>query len=130
MEEVSLKAEIITHIFGLPITNTFITSIIASIVLAFLAWFFSRNISLYPSRFQLVVEDLTHGVRNYVEEVLGDKKLADKVFPLILSLFIFILFLNLFKFLPGTESITYKGVQLLRPVHSDLNMTIALAIVS
>ena len=35
-----------------------------------------------------------------------------------------------FKFLPGTESLTYNGVLFLKPVHSDLNMTIALALVS
>jgi F0F1-type ATP synthase membrane subunit a len=104
--------------------------LIASLVLALLAYFFSRGISLIPSRFQLVVEGLTDGAKKYVDEVLENKKLSDRVFPLILSLFVFILFLNLFKFLPGTESITYKGVQFLKPVHSDLNMTIALALVA
>jgi len=130
MEEVSLKSDIIANLGGLPITNTFITSIIASLVLALLAYLFSRKMSIIPSRFQLIIEGMTDGAKKYVDEVLEDKKLSDKVFPLILSLFIFILFLNLFKFLPGTESITFKGVQFLKPVHSDLNMTIALAVVA
>ncbi len=128
--QVNLKADIIGNLWGFPITNTFATSIIGSVVLILLVIYLNRKISIIPSRFQLVVEYLTEGVRNYVDEVLEDKKVSRKVFPVILSLFIFILFLNLFKFLPGTESILYNGVQLLRPAHSDLNMTIALAIVS
>jgi len=115
---------------GFPITNTFVTSIIAAVLLSLLAFLFSRKISLVPSRFQLVIEGMTAGARDYVDEVLENEKVSKKVFPLILSLFVFILFVNLFKFLPGTESITYNGVHLLKPVHSDLNMTIALAIVS
>ncbi len=128
--EVNLKADIIGNFMGMPITNTFVTSIIASFVLLFLVFIFQRKIGLIPSRFQLMVEYLTEGVRNYVYEVLDNDKVAKKVFPLILSIFVFILFINLFKFIPGTESITYNGVQLLRPVHTDLNMTIALALVS
>lgn len=127
---VSLKADVIGNFLGFPITNTFINSIFISLVLIILVLVFSRKISIIPSKFQLIVEGLTDGVRNYVEEVLGDKKIADKVFPLVLSLFIFILFVNLFKFLPGAESLMYEGVHMLKPVHSDLNMTIALAIVS
>jgi F-type H+-transporting ATPase subunit a len=127
---VSLKADIIGSIYGFPITNTFINSILISVVLAILVFIFTRKISLIPSKFQLVVEILIDGIKKYVSEVLENEKVARKVLPLILSLFIFILFVNFFKFLPGTESITYKGVHLLKPIHSDLNMTIALAIVS
>jgi F-type H+-transporting ATPase subunit a len=127
---ISLKADIIGDFFGFPITNTFVTSILISIILALFVFIFSRKISIVPSKFQLIIEGLTEGVRGYVDEVLENEKVSKKVFPLIISLFVFILFVNLFKFLPGTESLTYKGVHLLKPVHSDLNMTIALAIVS
>ena len=127
---VSLKADIIGNIAGFPVTNTFVTSIIAAVVLSVLALVFSRGISIIPSRFQLVVEGMTAGARDYVDGVLENEKVAKKAFPLILSLFVFILFINLFKFLPGTESLRYDGVHLLKPVHSDLNMTIALALVS
>lgn len=127
---VSLKADIIGNFMGFPITNTFITSIIAAVVLSVLAMVFSRGISIIPSRFQLVVEGMSAGARDYVNEVLDNDKVSKKVFPLILSLFVFILFINLFKFLPGTESLKYAGVHFLKPVHSDLNMTIALAMVS
>ena len=127
---VSLKADIIGEFFGFPITNTFINSIFISIILIIIAIIFSRKISFAPSKFQIVFESLYDFVRNYVEEVLEDKRLAKKTVPLIMSLFVFILFVNLFKFLPGTESLTYNGSQILRPMHSDLNMTLALAIVS
>ena len=127
---ISLKADIIGNFMGFPITNTFVTSIIASIILAILVFVFTRKIDIIPSRFQLVVEGMTAGARNYVDEVLENEKVSKKVFPLILSLFVFILFINLFKFLPGTESLRYNGVLFLKPVHSDLNMTIALALVS
>ncbi|PID83123.1 hypothetical protein CSB11_02910 [Candidatus Campbellbacteria bacterium] len=127
---VSLKGDIVGYIGSFPVTNTFVASVVGSLVLVLIVFLLSRNVKLVPSKTQIVIEGLTDGVRGYVAEVLEDQKLANKVFPLILSLFVFILFLNLFKFLPGTESLTYKGVHILKPAHSDLNMTVALGIVA
>ncbi len=128
--EVLLKADVIGNFMGFPITNTFMTAIIASVVLIILVVVFSKRISIVPSRFQLIVEFMTEGARKYVYEVLDNNKVSKIVFPLILSLFIFILFINLFKFIPGKESIKYLEMYFLKPVHTDLNMTIALAMVS
>ena len=127
---ISLKPDIIGNFFGLPVTTTLIASLFLSFVLVIFIFIFSRKISLVPSYFQLVIEMMVEGAYSYIEKVLGDKKIAQKVFPLVVSLFVFILFMNLVKFIPGTESLRYDGAQLLRPIHSDLNMTLALGIVS
>ena len=69
-----------------------------------------------------------------MEETLGNRKLALKYFPIIFTIFIFILLANLLEFIPGIGSIGFfyehEFIPMFRSVNTDLNMTIALAIIS
>lgn len=127
---VSLKSDILTNFLGLPITNSFITSLVLSLLLIIFVMYVVKKSDLRPSKLQLIIEFLIEGGYNFVKDTLGNEKIAKKVFPLIASLFIIILFFNLTKFIPGMESIKFDGHHLFKPVHSDLNMTLALSIVS
>ena len=53
-----------------------------------------------------------------------------KYLPLVVTIFIFVLCLNWFEFLPGVESITYHGEPLFRGVNTDLTTPLMLAFVS
>ncbi len=128
--KVSLKSDILFNFLGFPITNTFITSLLLSFLLIFFVIFIIKKSDLRPSKLQLVMEFFIAGGYDFTKQSLGDEKLAKKVYPLIASLFFVILFFNLTKFIPGMESITFNGFHLFKPVHSDLNMTLALAVVS
>lgn len=127
---ITTKADVIGNIGGLDITNTFFTSILGSIILIVLLLIFSKSLKLVPSKLQLVLESMFKGGYDYCLSVLEDEKVTKKVYPLVVTLFIFILFFNLIKFIPGTESLTYNGHLLLKPIHTDLNMTLALSIVA
>ena len=105
-------------------------SLLGSILLVVLLVALTRKMKLIPSKPQMIFESLVQGMYDYVRSTLENDKVTAWAFPLILSLFIFILFFNLVKFIPGTESLLFNGVHLLKPIHSDLNMTIALSIVS
>ncbi len=66
---------------------------------------------------------------------LESRKLAERFFPLIATIFLFILFSNWFDFLPILGSVGFylpggQFVPLLRPANTDLNMTLALAIIA
>lgn len=127
---ISLKPDIIGQVGPLPITNTMVGSLLGSVLLIVILVGLTRKLRLVPTKPQMVFESLVQGMYDYVRNTLENDKVTAWAFPLILSLFIFILFFNLVKFIPGTESVLFDGVHLFKPIHSDFNMTIALSLVS
>ncbi len=132
---ISLAAERLGTLFGLPITNTLVAELTVTVVLLATAFFVGRNPKLIPSGVQNFFESLVEFVLNYMEGVLGSRALAVKFFPLIITIFLFIATSNLFDFLPFVGSIGFfhtggEFVPLFRPVNTDLNVTLALAIIA
>ena len=127
---VKTKADIIGEIGGIPVTNTMVGSVLWSVVLVFLLVFFVRKMKLVPNRSQLAFESTVQSIYSYVSDTLQNDKVTSWAFPLIISLFFVILFFNLVKFIPGTESIFFNDYQLFKPIHKDLNMTLALSVVA
>ena len=137
---ISLAPEVLTEIAGIPITNTLVTSFVVMILLIGLSFFIGRNMKLIPGKVQVLFEILFGGVIDYMEETLESRQLAVRVFPLIMTLFLFIFTANLIEFTPGIGSIgivsqsggehTSEFIPLFRSVNTDLNVTLALAIIS
>ena len=125
---VKTKPDVIGEIGGVPVTNTFLGSILWGVVLIVLLVTASRKLKLVPGKSQLAFESMIQGIYNYVADTLNNEKVTKWAFPLILSLFLVILFFNLVKFIPGTESIFFNEYQLFKPIHKDLNMTLALSV--
>lgn len=113
----------------------------AIVVIAVVAWARSatRKMQLVPGARQNLFEALIEGLYDTVEGIVG-QHMAKKVFPLLASMFIFILIANWFALIPGVGSIgwgpsagffTVKEVDvpLLRPATADLNMTLGIAAV-
>jgi F-type H+-transporting ATPase subunit a len=131
---ISLAAERIGTILGIPITNSMLTAWAVSIMLVLIAYLVGRNPQMIPGRVQAVFEWMIEFVLDFMETTLESRAAALRYFPLIATIFVFILFANLFDFLPifGSFVINHGGesVPLFRPANSDLNMTLALAIIS
>jgi len=134
-----LQAEKIAYIFGLPITNSFLSGLIVSVFLVVIAYIFSRNVKLVPGKFQNFIEALIEFMYNTAKETVGDEAKARKFFPLVATFFLFIIFSNWFGLLPFVGSIgffdSFSGgaihfTPLLRPFNTDLNATLALGIIS
>jgi F-type H+-transporting ATPase subunit a len=127
---VSLSAQKLGDVGGIPLTNTVVTTwlVVGALVLA--AMFASKRIRLIPGRFQTLLETIFEFVYDYVAETLGSREMARTFFPLLMTIFIFVLALNWFEFLPGVESIKYHGEPLFRGVNTDLTTPLVLAIVS
>jgi F-type H+-transporting ATPase subunit a len=89
---------------------------------------------MVPGKLQNFFEMIFEFVLNYMENILGSKKLAMRFFPLIATIFLFIGLSNLFDFMPFVGSIGLQHgdelTPLFRPVNADLNMTLALAIIA
>ncbi len=131
---VILKAEQIGSFLGFPITNSLLLTVITSVILLGFAALFRQKLALIPGKLQAAVEMLFEGVLNYMAETLESEKLARTFFPLIMTIFLFVLIANELAFIPGVGSVlvTYMGetVPFLRAPAADLNMTLALAIIA
>jgi F-type H+-transporting ATPase subunit a len=126
-------------IFGLPITNSMMTTWVFSLVIILLFRWMAGKPRLIPTRGQAIVENMLTGLRDTVEPILGPR-MTDKVFPLLISLFTFILIMNWSGLVPGVGTIGMVIVDpvtnvahfryFFRPANSDLNTPVALAIIS
>lgn len=113
---------------------------VAAIVVGIVIWWArsaTRKMQLVPGPRQNLFEAVIEGLFTTVEGIVGHH-MARKVFPLLASIFIFILVANWFALLPGVGSmgwgeksgfLTLKTVEvpLLRPATADLNMTLGIA---
>lgn len=131
---IALAAERLGTFFGLPITNTLLSAWLVMATLIVVGFIVGRNPKLIPGPVQSLFEMLFEFVLKYMEETLGTRELAERFFPLISTIFLFVFCSNLFDFLPffGSVGIFKNGelVPLFRPVNTDLNVTLALAVIS
>jgi F-type H+-transporting ATPase subunit a len=139
-----LAAEKMFEVAGLPITNSYINSTIALVIFIIFAFAIRSAIKKYYDAgkvpkgvlnfFESILEFLLHNM----DGVTKDRKRSLKFLPIIGTLFLFILVSNWMGLLPGTGSIgiyqLHEGhtalIPLFRPANTDLNMTIAMAVLA
>lgn len=133
---ISIQAEYIGTIFGLPVTNSILTTWLVMFMLIAVGFLLTRKLSLVPGNVQSVIETVVEGLYNLFESINGEN--VRKFFPLLATLFIFIISANWIGLLPGVGTIGIsehvgeetKLVPLFRGATADLNTTIALAIIA
>lgn len=127
---VALSAERLGTFLGIPITNTLVTTWLVGFLLILIAFLTHKRLKMIPSRIQALFEMMFEFVYDYITETLGSRDLARRFFPLLTTIFIFVLFLNWFEFLPGVGSITYDHHPLFRGANTDLTVPLILALIS
>jgi len=132
---VKLAPYIVGEVFGLPITATLITTWLSMILLIAFAFLATRRLALVPGRSQSIAEVIVGGVYDYMASVLESRDMARKYFPVVMTIFLFILTLNWVGLLPGVTAIGYyteqaKFIPFLYPAATDLNITIAFALIA
>jgi len=134
--EISLAAEKIMHIGSFPITNAMLTSWIGAAILIVISILATRKMKMIPSGWQNTYETVIEMLLNMANSVIGDMKATKKYFPLVATLFLFIISNNWLGLIPGVGTIglheTVHGKDILVPLfrsgNADLNMTLALAV--
>jgi len=91
-------------------------SLLVALLLCLVAWKAAQDKSAVPGKFRNTVEALVEPVYNQIVDILGPKY-GPRYVPFLGSLFVYILFMNLFGVLPFMKSPT-----------ANLNVTVALAI--
>ena len=133
--EISMAPEPLFGIGHFYITNTMLTTVLVGALLVVVSLLATRRMSLVPnSRLQNLMEWIVEFLLNLSENTAG-KRVGRRVFPLIATLFIFILTANWIGLFPGFGSITWLNphghhVPLLRAATSDMNMTAAMALIA
>jgi len=131
-------AEVMNLGHGWIITNSMITGWTISALLVLLILWLVGKPSIIPTKGQAVVESLVEGLRDLFEPIVG-KAAFPAAFPVLITLFLFILFHNWMGLIPGVGTIGWGHevdghfhitTPLIRPYNSDFNGTIALAIIS
>lgn len=134
--EVTIYAEPIFHIENFQITNSLLTSWVAVLIIFTLALVIKLKLKKIPGKLQNMFEVILEGALGLVDQVTNDRKISVKIFPLVFSLFIFILVNNWLGLLPIFGSIglvvkegaTSAFVPFLRSGTADINTTLALSI--
>lgn len=127
--EISLPAEAIAQIGPFTINNSMIATLCTSLILVIFAILIRRKAGVIPSRMQVAFEGVLEFMLDKMVIAFGTKEKAMKFFPLIFTIFIFLLIANQFTLIPFVESIVTKdGVHLFRNPASDYSLPIMLTI--
>lgn len=124
----------LTEIFGLPLTNTILTTWVVSILFIVLIRLTVGKPKLIPGKGQAVIENLVAGLQELFEPILG-KKAFRMVFPLLIGFFVFILIHNWSGLIPGVGTFGHYDdhghfIYWMRPANSDLNATLGMALIA
>lgn len=134
MQQISLRAEEIFHIGSFPVTNAVLMATLVLVVLAVIAFALRRKLSFVPGATQNVFEIAIEGALGLMDSVLGNRKTSEKYFPIVFTVFLFVLCSNWLGLFPGVGSVVVRQgsetVPLLRSPASDLNFTLALALIA
>jgi F-type H+-transporting ATPase subunit a len=134
--EVTIFAEPIFNVGSFEITNSLLTSWLALFAVVLFALFIRLNLKKIPGKIQNIFEVIFEGALSLVDQVTNDRKITEKIFPIVFSLFIFILANNWLGLLPIVGSIGFNAMEngrsvfvpLFRAGTADINLTLALSI--
>lgn len=129
----SFAPETILQVGLIPITNTLLHTIFVDALLIGGTFYLNKKLTLIPTNFfQNAVESIIETFYNLTESIA--QRAASRIFPYFMSFFLFILIANWSNLIPGVGTIGIqehgKLIPLLKGTTSDLNTTLALALIS
>jgi F-type H+-transporting ATPase subunit a len=93
LPEISIPAEPVFDLFGLPITNTLLSSWLTMLVLILGSWAITRNMKMVPGRWQGFLEMIIEGFWKLVAGAAGPKW-TPRFFPIVMTIFLFVITSN------------------------------------
>lgn len=139
IETPPLASETIFHIGSFEIRNTLIMAWLAmAVIVVFVLLLRRTRFREVPGRFQSFVEMIVEGLFDFFDSIIGDRQKTRKIFPLVATIFLFLMLANWMGILPGVGSISLPGIHeghavmlpIFRSMNADVNMTLAIAIIS
>ncbi len=97
--EIHIKPETLYSVWKINITNTMVTSWVVVALMISLVYFASRRWELVPRGVQNLLEAIIEGFYNLVVGIAGEKN-GRRFFPVVATIFFFVLFANWFSLFP------------------------------
>ena len=132
-----IAAEKLFFIGNFPVTNAYLNSLFAVLIIVIFAYVIKRKVSDVPKGSQNFAESVLELMFSYADGVTGSREKTLKLFPMAGSLFIFIVVSNWIGILPGIGSIGLfktaadgikEFIPMFRSANADLNLTLAMAL--
>ena len=138
--EVHLPPQEVFTVGGFSVTNTLLSAWLTTIVVVLLFGLGTRRMQLVPGRLQGAIEVLLGALDGFFQSVVGERY-GRRFFPLLATIFIFVAFNAWMALLPIYPTVGLKEegasllwdpvkVHVLRSAGTDINMPMALAIIS
>ena len=131
---VTLPAHELTSVGPLAITNALLSSWVTTVLLVLLFFLATRRMNLVPRGLQNVMELAVEGLNNFVTGVAGPEY-GRRFLPIIATIFLFVMTNAWLGLIPIYQSLgIFEHGELeahfLRPAGTDVNMPLALALIS
>ncbi len=135
---VSLKAEELWNVAGIPVTNSMVYGVIVALFMGVVLTTIAKKSTVKPAKKNYsvaVLESIVQFVVGMLEGAFGSRQKAYKYAPIMATFFIFILFTNIMGLFPlvgpALEVSTKEGqIPLFRPFTADLNGTLVMSIIA
>lgn len=137
IHESTLYAEPIFHIGNFTVTNALLTSWIVIFILIIVSIVLRLKLKQIPKGIQNFFEMIIEGAESLCDQVTNDRKITNKAFPIVFTIFLVVLLNNWMGILPfggfGIVEMTEHGkvfIPIIRSGTADINGTLPLAILS
>lgn len=128
---ISLAPEPIFNIGNFQVMNSHTLGLLSVILVIWILFYVGGKLKRGKyNRFVGLLQWTFEGLYKTTVEVIGDKTVAKKIFPLAFTIFITVIVSYWLSILPGIGPITIDGVPVFRALVADLNFTLALAVIT
>lgn len=136
--EISLSAESLFHIGSFPVTNTLVMTLLLSALIIITSIVLRSKLQMVPKGFQNIFEYVVEAFLDLVDSVTQDKEQSKKFFPIVMTIFLFVILSNWIELVPGLGTIGINEdlhgktvlIPFVRSASADLNVTLAIALIS
>lgn len=139
IEVPALASETIASIGAFDIRNSLLmTWIVMAVFLLICLGARGTKYRLIPGRFQALLELVVEGLYGFFGSIFQNEKMTRRFFPLVGTMFLFIILANWMGILPGVGSIVLHkmhageavSIPLLRSMNADVNTTLVFAVLA
>ena len=137
--EVHLAPQKVFSVGGFAVTNTLLSAWLTSLVVVLLFGLGTRRMALVPGRMQGFLEFFIEALYGFVRGIAGERY-AKPFFPILATIFIFVAFNAWMALLPIYPNVGFMGeteegrryvaTHIFRSAGTDINMPLALAVIS
>ena len=125
----SLEPAVVFQVGGFPIASSTMMILLIAIMTFLFSVLVIRKFKVEPvSKVQIVVEMLYEQVVGLIDQITQSKKHAEKIFPLVGAMLVYLTISNLIGVIPGLTEITFNNAPVFRAPTSDFNTTFGLSL--